>query len=68
MTNMKSKDIASFKQCYASIHMASELAEKMAGEDGRSDKFTPDQVHELKRLMREASCAAGAIHSTHDGR
>ena len=62
-----SKSLKSFAACYAELHLACELAERMAG-DGSPENLAEKDVHELKRLISSAACAAGGIHATHDGR
>ncbi len=62
------KDTENFLKAYGALKLASELASEMAGPDGRRELFAEQDVHELKRLVQEAACAASGIHSRHDGR
>lgn len=65
---MTQKDTQRFREAYGSIMIISEHLSKMAGQSGAATSFEPADVEKLKRLMREASCAATAIGSLHDGR
>ena len=62
-----SKSQSNFQVCFAQLHRACDLAESMAGYDGNGAMIDEWKINELKRLTREASCAANAISATWDG-
>jgi hypothetical protein len=62
-----SKSQSNFRICYALLGRAFEKAQEMAGENGDAPMSEETKINELKRLTREAACAANAISATWDG-
>jgi hypothetical protein len=60
-------DLDAFALAYGCLHTAAELAEKMAGWDGKPRELNSVEVATLQRLCREAACAANQIGATIGG-
>jgi hypothetical protein len=60
-------DLDAFALAYGCLHIAAELAEKMAAPDGKPRELNSVEVATLQRLCREAACAANEIGGTIGG-
>lgn len=60
-------DQSSFNACYGSLHLATEMAQKMCDEKGVLKPVIRNEINELKKICREAACHVNAMLETTGG-
>jgi hypothetical protein len=53
--------IENLNALYGTLHVACELVQAMAGEDGKFKAVTQEQAYEIQKLARRAACESNAL-------